>query len=1321
MHLDRIRVGIVGSLLVIAGIIYVWLPLNTIQWARYPFAGFLLDPHLIVSDTGTSTWPAKQLAVPVAYPERVTAVDGQPVSTNAQFYAILRQHQVGDKLSFTFSQPPTTASVSPKNLEQPTRTIELELLQIDTPSLWNLFWLVYLVGLLFLVIGAWTFWVRPQAEAAQVFALFTTFAALAVGNLFDQVTTQAFIRVWTTALALTASMAALLSFVFPHEPRLIVRRPWLKWFILVPGIFVALWGELWLHGGPDSWAYAIPWRAAYILNIIGLLVAIITTIYRSAVSPSALVRQQGRVILAGAILAFAPLILVFVGLGFSLHWDWLTPAIYVPPIIIYPLAIGYTIIRYRLMDIDMLRQGVFYLLVSGLLVGAFTLIISGLTTALGADVATLRNPLFVAVLVVTVTLTSGPLRTHLQRWLDPFLFAQPVAFDDLLRTYNRELTTAVHVEQVTNTLLTYAQRAIPDAIIHLYLPDDKRGGYVCQAANKDLRIAMDSPLVTLMSREPNNIDLAEERAWPMELRAHRDAVLALGASVITPINNGKDLLGWLALQPKHTGDPYTTNELNYLRALADQSLIGLERANVVHRLEMRIADLDTLSRFSQALNFTIVFDDLLELVYTNYYRTFGVSDFYIALRDQYTPHVLYHVFFLEDEERYPEREGIHCRVDDPRVRQVVDTGQMLMEPVDGRMWIAAPLNAGADTLGAVYTLYQGSLFQERQQQLFSVFADRTAVALHRLHTNQQLKDRAQQLEIINEITLILGATPDLEHLLALILDKAIELLDTEAGTFMLSHEDTGELEFRVVRGPTSEELLGKRLPIGTGLAGRVAQSGRPEIVNHVHEDTRWFSEVDASTEFSTNAILTVPMVRHNTVAGVLQVINKRSGAPFTAVDQQLLMAFAGQAVVAMENARLLEQTDQALQDRVNELFLLQQLDRDLNTTLDLDRILTLTLDWAMRICEGTAGIVVLVDEEGAITAQTTRGYDDSFDITQVGGWKLTGGLIGQTVRTGRPHVTGNVHAESNYVAGSLLTHSQLTLPIIHQEHLIGVIAIESDQFDAFDPYMLETAVRATTHAAVAIANALLYQQVIEANHAKSEFVSMVSHELKTPMTSMRGYVDLMLSGVTGDLTQQQRGFLERVTANIDRMNRQISDLTDISRIETGRLLIVLESIAFANVISETLPTVQGLCDQKQIRLHLDLPPDLPLVTGDKERLVQVLTNLLSNACKYSPPDTDVTVSLHVENMAANNGVAAQPMVVCSVRDNGFGISEEDQQRLFTKFFRADDPNIRQAPGTGLGLSITKGIIELHGGHIWVESELGQGTTFHFTLPQAMIE
>jgi hypothetical protein len=156
-------------------------------------------------------------------------------------------------------------------------------------------------------------------------------------------------------------------------------------------------------------------------------------------------------------------------------------------------------------------------------------------------------------------------------------------------------------------------------------------------------------------------------------------------------------------------------------------------------------------------------------------------------------------------------------VTDPAIHQVINMGQMVVKEDEyGRSWIAAPLNAGADTLGAIHTYYRDPAYKirARQQQLFTVFADRTATALERIDTNKRLQERAQQLEIMNQVTFSLAATKELDPLLELILDKAIELLDTEAGTFMISREENGELEFRVARGPSSSELGGAAFAVG---------------------------------------------------------------------------------------------------------------------------------------------------------------------------------------------------------------------------------------------------------------------------------------------------------------------------------------------------------------------------------------------------------------------------------------------------------------------------------------------------------------------------
>lgn len=1315
----RIRIGFVIAVLFAGVVVYVLLPLSASSWWRHPFPGLVLDPNLVINDTASDDWAARMVQPPVKYPERITAVNGQPVSSNKEFWTRLQTFSPGDVLNITVEQP-TNSIIKADGTRPLTRTFTITLTNFSNRDKWNHFWIIYLTGLSWLIGGIWTFWLRPNSEPAQIFALLMAFGSVAIGGLFDLVTSQWVIRIWITALPLTTVWIVWLAGIFPYQTRLFKKHPGIKYILLLLGIIVAIWGQLWLTSSRDPWAYAIPWRAAYALSGLGILTAIAILGHRTFRSPSPLVRQQTRFILIGTFLAFTPVTIAFFSLASnSKAPEWFTPTVYIIPIIIFPIAIGYTIIRYRLLDLEIvLRQGIAFGLLTTILVGAFVLITTGLTLALNPTID-LNNPLILVLYLILVALVFDPLRTKLQQAVDQYFFRQPVAFDELLRAYSRELTATVDADQIAACLIKYAHAGIPEAEPLLFLPDEKVRSFVNYTNGHKPLIEETSPLVQCLKEEDGVVDLAEERVWPEALKTHQAEVKALDAAVLVPMKNGHDLLGWLALTRKSSGQHYTPSEMSYLATLADQSLIGLERANVLRRLQARVTELDTLSQFSQVLNITINMDDLMELVYTSYHRVFQVDDFYIALRDDVTGR-LYMAFCVEDDERHEAKEGKGHWVDSPHVVQVAKTGQPnFLTDENGRFWAIAPLNAGAETIGVLYATYTGQSLDphKRQNQLFTVFADRTAVALERLLTRQNLEEYARQLEIINEITLSLAATLELEPLLNLILDKAIELLNTEAGTFMLTIPDTGELEFRVVRGPASDHLIGKKLPIGTGLAGTAAQTGRPVLVNRVQDDKRWFDKVDEATTFESQSILTVPMLRQNTVLGVLQVINKKDGAPFDENDQTLLMSFASQAVVALENARLLAQTDEALQKRVSELFMLQQLDRDLNTTLDLEHVLNLTLDWALRICKGTAGAVVLLDEEERPYLAASRGYDDSFELLISQSQKIESGLVTRVLKSGQPYVSANVHEESDYIAASFETHSQMTLPIIHKQQLIGALAIESNQLDAFDEEALETAVRMTNHAAVAIANALLYQQVKDANRAKSEFVSMVSHELKTPMTSMRGYTDLILSGMTGPLTDQQRTFLETIAANIRRMSQQIQDLTDISRIETGQLHVEMLPMAFTNVVSDTLQSVRALFEDKKTELHVDLPDDLPVVMADKDRMVQVLINLLSNACKYSPPESDVYLTFKTGEMALHSEDKVEPVVLISVRDTGYGISEEDQKKLFTKFFRADDPNIRKSTGTGLGLSITHGIVELHNGRIWVESELGKGTTFHIALPQ----
>jgi PAS domain S-box-containing protein len=231
---------------------------------------------------------------------------------------------------------------------------------------------------------------------------------------------------------------------------------------------------------------------------------------------------------------------------------------------------------------------------------------------------------------------------------------------------------------------------------------------------------------------------------------------------------------------------------------------------------------------------------------------------------------------------------------------------------------------------------------------------------------------------------------------------------------------------------------------------------------------------------------------------------------------------------------------------------------------------------------------------------------------------------------------------------------------------------------------------------------------VEADRTKTEFVSTVSHELRTPMTSIKGYADLMLLGAAGMMNEDQKRFLSIIKANADRLTVLVNDLLDISRIEGGRVELDIKPLRVEGMVDQVATSLRAKIEEKGLSLFINIPPDLPAVLGDRDRVIQILTNLVGNAYQYTKPGGSIAVT------AQRTGEAVQ----VDVADTGIGIALEAQAKVFDRFYRADDPDVQEFSGTGLGLAIVKSLVDMHRGRIWLESEVGKGTTFSFTLPVA---
>ncbi len=295
---------------------------------------------------------------------------------------------------------------------------------------------------------------------------------------------------------------------------------------------------------------------------------------------------------------------------------------------------------------------------------------------------------------------------------------------------------------------------------------------------------------------------------------------------------------------------------------------------------------------------------------------------------------------------------------------------------------------------------------------------------------------------------------------------------------------------------------------------------------------------------------------------------------------------------------------------------------------------------------------------------------------------------------------------------------QAVLPLLSGGNLVGLYLVGGKlSGDLYRRRELDLLRTLANQAAIAITNARLYEQVHafsrelekkvrERTKELRDFISAVYHELSTPMTAIGGYTELLL-GEGKDVPQEQRQrYLQIVHRNTQRLMRLVADLSDIARIESGRLTLRPRPLPLQDTVSGVVASLTSMIEEKGLRVKIALQD--VTVLGDRQRVEQILTNLLTNACRYTPAGGRITVAAERRN----------GMVEITVCDTGIGIHPDDLEHIFDRFYRAEDPVVREQPGTGLGLAITKSLVELHGGDLWVESQVGRGSTFGFTLPVA---
>ena len=633
-----------------------------------------------------------------------------------------------------------------------------------------------------------------------------------------------------------------------------------------------------------------------------------------------------------------------------------------------------------------------------------------------------------------------------------------------------------------------------------------------------------------------------------------------------------------------------------------------------------------------------------------------------------------------------------------------------------------PMLKDNEVVGAI-VIYRQEVrpFSDKQIELVQNFAAQAVIAIENTRLLNELRQRTtdltesleQQTATSKVLEVISRSAFDLQAVFETVAESSLRLCGADRA--FINRFD-GELLRMVVafNAPQGLKEFVSQNPIRPGrgsASGRAALERRTIHLPDVLADPE-FTYVPKNIE-KARTILAVPILKGDDLLGVLAIYHLEV-RPFTDKQIALVETFADQAAIAIDNVRLLDELRQSLQQQTATADVLKLISR---STFDLESVLNTLVESAARLCEADIASIAREKNEYYYVV-ASYGFPPGFQdyVGTVPIERGRGSVFGRVLLECKPVQVLDVLADPEYAMHELQKRAGyrtvLGVPLLREGVAIGLLNLFRTSVRPFTERQIELATTFGDQAAIAIENVRLFdeiqdksRQLEEASQHKSQFLANMSHELRTPLNAILGYTELMADGAYGEPSEKMLGILKRLEANGKHLLGLINDVLDLSKIEAGQLLLELSDYSIQDIAQTVRSTLEPLAADKKLAFKLELAPELPAGHGDGRRLTQVLINLVGNAIKFTDAGE---IAIKAE---ANNG-----SFHVSVRDTGPGISAADQARLFQEFQQADNAITKKKGGTGLGLAISKRIIEMHGGKIWVELQLGQGSTFTFTLP-----
>jgi GAF domain-containing protein len=872
----------------------------------------------------------------------------------------------------------------------------------------------------------------------------------------------------------------------------------------------------------------------------------------------------------------------------------------------------------------------------------------------------------------------------------------------------------------------------------------------------------------LRDRAPLNI--ADAQTDPRLPEATHAYARARGwrSAVMVPMLRHGEAVGTISVTRADPGG-FTDDEIALLKTFADQAVIAVENVRLFKELEVKNRALtEAHAQVTNALDHQTATSEILGVISRSQTEVQPVFDTILAnaarLCDAHRGALLLFrdgafetgaelgtPLGLSEARKTPYRPEPHSHsllarivverraifVPDLRAHRAYEEREprtvAAVELAGSRSMLAVPL-LNEDTLIGAITIHrpEPGPFSEEHISLLKTFADQAVIAIENVRLFKELEARNRELtEALDQQTatseilrVISQSQTDVQPVFDTIVRSTVRLCN---GLFSTVFQFDGELLHVVATHNLTREALEalhRLYPARPTRALAAARAILERAVVHIPD-----VELEAASQqravaraVGWRSALVVPMMREGAPIGVITV-GRAGPGPFSDGEIDLLKTFADQAVIAVENVRLFKELQARtgeLTQSVEKLTALGEVSRAVSSTLDVETVLDMIVSRASQLA-GAAGCSIYEYDEAAeqFELRATHHYDTEFVEALRGSPLRKGeGLMGRAAEMREPVQVSDITQPGAYqssVRDTLIRfgyRALLSVPLLREDQIIGSLSFNRKEPGEFPPEVIDVLKTFATQSALAIQNARLFREIADKSRQleavsrhKSEFLANMSHELRTPLNAIIGFSEVLAEKMFGDVNDKQAEYLQDILESGRHLLSLINDILDLSKIEAGHMELEAADFHLPSAIDNALTLVRERATRRGITLGSTIDERLGLIRGDERKVKQVLLNLLSNALKFTPESGRIDVG------AALRGELAE----VSVADTGIGIAPADQETVFEEFRQVGAAE-KRAEGTGLGLALSRKFVELHGGKIWVRSELGHGSTFTFTLP-----